>query len=76
MKSLLFVIFYFLRFQSLLDIRRCSKSLRSKLLVLWLWNPIIIQVSTRGNADSLAVLFVLLTLLAIRQRKWVLAGIL
>lgn len=41
----------------------------------WLYNPLSIIISTRGNADSFSALFVLLTLLKFKEQKIFLAGI-
>lgn len=42
----------------------------------WLYNPLSIIISTRGNADSLAALLVLSTLLLFKEKKIFLCGIL
>lgn len=43
---------------------------------LWLYNPLAIVISTRGNADSLAVFFVLLVSYYLQKENCYLAGIL
>jgi phosphatidylinositol glycan class M len=43
---------------------------------LWLFNPIVINISTRGNSESIVALCVLLTLYFFLQRKLVLSAIL
>lgn len=40
----------------------------AKLLSLWLLNPVVIQVGTRGNADSVIVLVTLLLLFFCMKR--------
>lgn len=42
---------------------------------LWLYNPLSIVISTRGNADSVSCFLVLLTLLAHIQSKYILSAI-
>lgn len=42
----------------------------------WLYNPLTIVISTRGNADSLAVLLVMLTLDSLQSGQLILAGLL
>lgn len=44
-------------------------------LFLWLYNPLTVIISTRGNADSLAVLPVILTLDLLQMDKFLLAGL-
>lgn len=41
---------------------------------VWLFHPFSINISTRGNADSLVVLLVLLTLLLLMRKQLVLAA--
>eukprot|EP00770_Monocercomonoides_exilis_P002818 MONOS_2800.1-p1 / transcript=MONOS_2800.1 / gene=MONOS_2800 / organism=Monocercomonoides_exilis_PA203 / gene_product=glycosyltransferase / transcript_product=glycosyltransferase / location=Mono_scaffold00060:56705-58508(-) / protein_length=424 / sequence_SO=supercontig / SO=protein_coding / is_pseudo=false len=41
----------------------------------WIFNPIVINISTRGSSESIVVLCVLLTLYFFLQRKLVLSGI-
>jgi GPI mannosyltransferase 1 subunit M len=50
---------------------------RTKTLVcIWLFNPIVINVSTRGNAEALISVAVLSTLYFLQQQRIVLAGLL
>ena len=43
---------------------------------LWLFNPIVINVSTRGNAEALVSVAVLSTLYTIRNSKYLISGML
>lgn len=43
--------------------------------LLWLYNPLAIVISTRGNADSLAVYLVLWTLYLLQNDHYIMAGI-
>ncbi|XP_058798130.1 GPI mannosyltransferase 1 [Phymastichus coffea] len=43
--------------------------------LLWLYNPLAIVISTRGNADSLAVYLVLWTLYLLQNDQYIMAGI-
>lgn len=56
--------------------QNCSKKLKYICALVWLYNPFTIIISTRGNADSLAVLLVMLTLDLFQQDKFILAGLL
>ena len=42
---------------------------------LWLYNPLVFTVSARGNAESIVVSLVLVTLHLFREKVFVLAGI-
>ena len=42
--------------------------------LLWLYNPLVFMVSSRGNAESVTVCLILLTLHLFRERVFVLAG--
>ena len=56
-----------------------SKSIKDEtksfLLTLWLFNPLTLQVSTRGNADTLVVLLVYITLYFLLKKNIVLAAL-
>jgi len=43
--------------------------------LFWLYNPLSIVISTRGNSDSLSALLVLLTLYFHKKGNWVLCGL-
>ncbi|XP_035718324.1 GPI mannosyltransferase 1-like [Vespa mandarinia] len=44
-------------------------------VLLWLYNPLTIIISTRGNADTLAVISVILTLDFLQRDQFLLAGL-
>ncbi|XP_036149064.1 GPI mannosyltransferase 1 [Monomorium pharaonis] len=54
----------------------CDETVRDRCALLWLYNPLTLVISTRGNADSLAVLLVALTLDSLQRDKIVLTGLL
>ncbi|XP_076235934.1 GPI alpha-1,4-mannosyltransferase I, catalytic subunit-like [Calliopsis andreniformis] len=56
--------------------QNCNKKLQHACALIWLYNPFTIVISTRGNADSVAVLLVMLTLDLFQQNKFILAGLL
>jgi len=56
--------------------QRCNEFVRDVCAVLWLFNPLTMVISTRGNADSLAVFLVMLTLDLLQRDKIISAGIL
>ncbi|XP_011646406.1 GPI mannosyltransferase 1 [Pogonomyrmex barbatus] len=62
--------------KSILERQRCDKIVKDLCAFLWLYNPLTVVISTRGNADSLAVLLVVLTLDLLQRDKIVLAGFL
>lgn len=39
-------------------------------MLVWLYNPLTVAISTRGNCDSLAAFFVLLTLYLLQCKRW------
>jgi len=64
-----FLIYYYLSSEG------HSEKLSIQCSWVWLFNPIVMAVSTRGNADCMVVLLVLLTLLLYRERIFLLTGI-
>lgn len=62
--------------KNILARQECNKTVRDHCALLWLYNPLTLVISTRGNADSLAVLLVALTLDSLQRDKIVLAGLL
>jgi len=64
-----FLIYYYL------SSKGYSKKTALQCSWVWLFNPIVMAVSARGNADSLIVVLVLLTLLLYRERIFLLCGI-
>lgn len=60
----------------ILALQGCSEKLQRVCAFTWLYNPFVIVISTRGNADSVAVLLVMLTLYFFLQDRFVLAGLL
>ncbi|XP_012264255.2 GPI mannosyltransferase 1 [Athalia rosae] len=55
---------------------KCNAERASFCGYLWLYNPLAIIISTRGNADSVAVFFVLLVMYYLQNENCYLAGIL
>ena len=53
---------------------QASESRIQVLVAMWVWNPIVINVSTRGNAEAIVSLLVLATLWAVLERRVVLGG--
>ncbi|XP_003702287.2 GPI alpha-1,4-mannosyltransferase I, catalytic subunit [Megachile rotundata] len=60
----------------ILSLQHTNENLKSICTLLWLYNPFVIIISTRGNADSVAVLLVMLTLYTFLQDKYIQAGFL
>ncbi|XP_053974852.1 GPI mannosyltransferase 1 [Hylaeus volcanicus] len=60
----------------ILTFQNCSDKLKLICAMVWLYNPFTIIISTRGNADSMAVLLVMLTLDSFQRDKFILAGLL
>ena len=56
--------------------QNCSDKLKLICVLIWLYNPFTVIISTRGNADSVAVLLVMLTLDLFQQDKFILSGLL
>ena len=64
-----FLIYYYLSTDGY------SENVAVKCSWIWLFNPLVMAVSARGNADSMVVVLVLLTLLLYRERIFLLTGI-
>lgn len=62
--------------RNILARQKCDKTAKNFCALLWLYNPLTLVISTRGNADSLAVLLVILTLDLLQRDKITLAGLL
>lgn len=52
-----------------------SKRTAEAYALVWLYNPLTFVISTRGNADSLSVLFVLSTLYFFQRDKTIISGL-
>ncbi|XP_054284926.1 GPI mannosyltransferase 1-like [Macrosteles quadrilineatus] len=52
-----------------------SESMCVKCALAWLYNPLAIVISTRGNGDSLAAVLVILTILFLKKENYFLAGV-
>lgn len=61
--------------KNILARQRCNETLKNLCTFLWLYNPLTLVISTRGNADSLAVFLVIVTLDLLQRDKIVLAGL-
>lgn len=61
--------------RNILKQQGCTEKAAQVSALLWLYNPLTIVISTRGNADSIAVLFVMLTLCFLQRNHYVLAGL-
>jgi len=56
---------------------KIDKNRASNLVGLfWLWNPLIANISTRGNGDSIVGISILLALFCLLKGKYILSGIL
>jgi len=53
---------------------KASVSLCEKCALFWLYNPLAIVISTRGNGDSLAAVLVILSILFLKKENYFLAG--
>ncbi|XP_078049101.1 GPI alpha-1,4-mannosyltransferase I, catalytic subunit-like [Augochlora pura] len=60
----------------ILSFQNCNEKMQHRCSLVWLYNPFTIIISTRGNADSVAVLLVLLTMDLFLRDKYILAGLL
>lgn len=61
--------------KNILARQRCNETLKDFCALLWLYNPLTLVITTRGNADSLAVFLVTLTLDLLQRDKVLLAGL-
>ncbi|XP_029165416.1 GPI mannosyltransferase 1 [Nylanderia fulva] len=61
--------------RNILARQRCNEALKNLCALLWLYNPLTLVITTRGNADSLAVFLVTLTLDLLQRDKVLLAGL-
>ncbi|KAL1124560.1 hypothetical protein AAG570_001184 [Ranatra chinensis] len=59
----------------ILMIDRLDKNTAAFYSCFWLYNPLSIVISTRGNADSLSALLVLWTLLEYKSKRYVQVGV-
>ncbi|KAG8269293.1 GPI mannosyltransferase 1-like [Homalodisca vitripennis] len=57
-----------------LHYKSVTESCAEKCALVWLYNPLAIVISTRGNGDSLAAVLVVLTLLLLKKENYLLAG--
>ncbi|XP_076303928.1 GPI alpha-1,4-mannosyltransferase I, catalytic subunit-like [Lasioglossum baleicum] len=60
----------------ILSSQNCNEKVVHNYSLIWLYNPFTIIISTRGNADSVAVLLVMLTLDLFLHDKYMLTGLL
>lgn len=51
-----------------------SERLAERCALVWLYNPLTIVISTRGNGDSLAAALVILTLMFLKKEQYLVAG--
>lgn len=58
-----------------LHYKSVTESMAEKCALVWLYNPLTIVISTRGNADSLAAALVILTVLCLKKENYWLAGV-
>uniref|UniRef100_A0A1B6DAR5 GPI alpha-1,4-mannosyltransferase I, catalytic subunit n=1 Tax=Clastoptera arizonana TaxID=38151 RepID=A0A1B6DAR5_9HEMI len=59
---------------NLLLMDKIKKPLAVRCTLFWLYNPLVIVISTRGNADSVSSVLVLLTLILIKKEHYILSG--
>ena len=59
---------------SILQTNPVSEAKRRTCTALWLLNPFVIFISTRGSADSIVCFLVLATMLFLKQKRYFLAG--
>ena len=63
-----------LQIRAILLLRRVPGQLADRCTALWLLNPLAINVSTRGNAESLVTVLLLASVVALLQRRVALSG--
>ena len=69
-------IFVVLVLDSIMKKMKCDKYLSNILMMTcWIFNPFTMTISSRGNAESIQVLLVLLTILFVIEGRTVLAGV-
>lgn len=61
--------------KKIVALQNCNKKLQRMCAFTWLYNPFTIVISTRGNADTMTVLLIMLTLYLYLQDKFILAGL-
>ncbi|KAK1131313.1 hypothetical protein K0M31_017600 [Melipona bicolor] len=61
--------------KKILTLQNCNEKLQRICAFTWLYNPFTIVISTRGNADTISVFLVMLTLYLYLQDKFILAGL-
>ncbi|XP_015429115.1 PREDICTED: GPI mannosyltransferase 1 [Dufourea novaeangliae] len=59
----------------ILTLQSCNNKVKDICALIWLYNPFTIIISTRGNADSVAVVLVMLTLDSFLRDKYILTGL-
>lgn len=69
------VLIYRILIEDLLNLKLTYKQC-IRTVMYYLYNPVIINVCTRGSSEAIVTLFVLLTLYYLLKRKIVVAGIL
>ncbi|RZF40384.1 hypothetical protein LSTR_LSTR016878 [Laodelphax striatellus] len=62
--------------RNILRSEKIDENVIMKCIYFWLYNPISVVISTRGNADSLSAILVLGTLAAMKNRNYSMAGLL
>ncbi|AMD22764.1 HHL006Cp [Eremothecium sinecaudum] len=74
--KLLFVIFDILTGVLILALlKRCTPRTRLILASVWLLNPMVITISTRGNSESLLSFAIMLALFLLEKQQYALAGL-
>ena len=62
--------------KKIVALQNCNEKLQRMCAFTWLYNPFTIVISTRGNADTMTVLLIMLTLYLFLRNKFILAGLL